>query len=84
MLSPDMDLGPPPPPPAPTVPVVDVLVADHGSILILHALTAAAKDWVDHNLPEDAQRWGSDGVVVEPRYVDTILDGMQADGLSIV
>jgi hypothetical protein len=35
------------------------------------------------NLPADAQTWGS-ATVVEPRYVEPILDGMITDGLEVV
>lgn len=61
----------------------DFLVQNHGSICILQALTEAAKDWVNEHLPEDAQTWGTNGTMVEPRYLQPILAGIEADGLSI-
>jgi hypothetical protein len=61
----------------------DFLVANHGSILILHALTATAREWVDENLPSDAMTWGRNGIVVEPRYIGDIVEGIRADGLEV-
>ena len=63
--------------------MTDFLFSNHGSITILTALTAPAKDWVEENLPEDRQTWGRDGTVIEPRYADPILDGISADGLTV-
>ena len=39
----------------------DFSVANHGSILILHALTDAAREWVDENIGDDAMTWGTNG-----------------------
>jgi len=64
------------------MPATDFLVADHGSICILQALTDEAKAWVDEHLPEDALTWGPNGTVIEPRYLPPILDGIEGDGLS--
>ena len=61
----------------------DFFVANHGSILILHALTATAREWVDENLPSDALTWGVDGTVVEPRYIGDIVDGIRSNGLTV-
>lgn len=55
---------------------------NHGSICILVAVSAAAQDWREEHLPEDAQTFGG-GVVIEPRYADDILEGIMADGLTV-
>ncbi len=60
----------------------DLTITNHGSICILYPHTPLGNVWIDDNLPEDAQRWGS-GVVIEPRYVDPILDGAINDGLTV-
>ena len=62
---------------------MDVMVNNHGSEVILNALTAAARGWVEEHLPCDRQTWGPNGTVVEPRYADAIIDGMLADGLVV-
>ena len=62
---------------------VDFSVANHGSVMILHALTDAARTWVDEHLPRDATTWGHSGTVVEPRYIVDIVEGIRADGLEV-
>ena len=60
---------------------IDFSLDNHGSICILHLLSNAAKDWVEDNLPEDRMTWCG-GVVIEPRYVQPIVAGMIAEGLT--
>lgn len=60
----------------------DFLISDHGSIVILTALTEEAEIWVEDHLPEDRLTWGRSGTVIEPRYVGAILDGIANDGLT--
>lgn len=62
---------------------MDIRITNHGSIVILHAISEAAREWLDENLAGDVQTWGSTGYVVEPRYVDPIIDGAIADGLEV-
>ena len=61
----------------------DVIVADHFSIVLVKPQTDAAREWMQENLPDETMYWAG-GAVVEPRYVDSILDGMMADGLVVV
>ena len=63
--------------------MLDFDVSNHGSICLLTPLTEAAQAWVAEHLPEDAMTWGQNSIVVEPRYIEDILDGIVADGLSI-
>ena len=60
----------------------DIHVANHGSVVLLTPLSPAARDWFADHLPTDAMHFGA-ATVVEPRYVQDILDGAEADGLSI-
>lgn len=62
---------------------MDFLFVDHGSIVIMHPRSDAARDWTEQHIPEDAQRWGRGGVVIEPRYVGDIIDGITNDGLEV-
>ncbi|HEX7013600.1 MAG TPA: hypothetical protein VF161_12670 [Steroidobacteraceae bacterium] len=62
---------------------MDIRITNHGSIVILHAISEAAREWLDANLADDVQTWGPTGYVVEPRYVDPIIEGAIADGLEI-
>ncbi len=62
---------------------MDVQVSNHGSIYVLTPITDVAREWIDEYIPEDAMRWGKDGVVVEPRYVDLVIAGMREAGLVV-
>ena len=62
--------------------MVDVKIENHGSLVLIRPLTEAASDWLDENISEDAQHFGG-AVVVEPRYVEAIVEGMQNDGLEV-
>ncbi len=59
---------------------VDFLVSYDGSIALLRPLTAAAKNWLYHYIPDEHQEWAG-AVIVEPRYLGAILDGIAAHGL---
>jgi len=62
--------------------MADVKIENHGSLVLIRPLTEAASDWLDENISEDAQHFGG-AVVVEPRYVEAIVEGMQDDGLEV-
>jgi hypothetical protein len=59
----------------------DFNVENHGSIILLWPLTTAASEWITDHIPEDAQVFGN-AIVVEPRYIEDILAGITADGLT--
>lgn len=61
----------------------DFSVSNEGSIFILSPLSAAGRDWVEENLPVDAMKWAG-GTVVEHRFINDILEGIQNEGLSFV
>lgn len=63
-------------------PKVDARIDYHGSIAVLYPLTEAAQLWCDDNIDPDHQQWGSGGIVIEPRYVTDIRQGMARDGLK--
>lgn len=61
----------------------DFTLYNHGSVVVLTPNTKAGKAWMQANIDvENAQVWGK-GVVVEPRYVGSILDGLTAEGLTV-
>jgi hypothetical protein len=62
--------------------VADVAVQNGGTIFVVHAQTEAGEQWIDENLPDDAMSFGG-GIVVEHRYIDDIVAGMRADGLTV-
>ncbi len=60
---------------------MDFTVQDHGSVVILVAISDEAATWVEEHLPEDRLTWGASGTVVELRYVSDIVTAMVRDGL---
>lgn len=65
----------------------DLVVTGWGeSVVLLRAQTPAGEDWIDEHLPPresvDVTIWG-DAFVVEPRYLQPIIDGAVADGLGV-
>lgn len=63
-------------------PKPDFRVADGGSVFLLQPETPAAHAWVEEHIPEDALRLGN-GIAVEHRYICDIVDGIQAEGLTL-
>jgi hypothetical protein len=68
--------------PVSPAPLADFVLADHGSVAVLTPMTDAGREWRDEHLPSDAASWGR-GVVIEPRYLAPILEGIACDGLEI-
>ena len=60
----------------------DFRLDNHGSICILYAESVNGRDWAVEYLPEDSQRWAG-GYVIEPRYVENIVNGILDSGLSL-
>lgn len=58
----------------------DFTVENHGTICILWMETEACRDWVSENVG-DYTPWGENGMVVEPRYLFPLVEGMLGDGL---
>lgn len=63
--------------------VPDFRFANHGSVTILTPITDAGDDWINSHIDPEAQRWGANGIVIEPRYAGDILSGLSNDGLTV-
>ena len=64
---------------------LDFRLENHGSLFLLRPLNPVAQNWMSENLPVDdpeTQFWG-DAIVIEPRYVSPIIDGILTDGLML-
>ena len=61
----------------------DIEIGNHGSIVILNALSDQAIDWMEEHLDPEVQRWGRNGYVIEPRYVEDIIVGAIEAGLTL-
>ena len=60
----------------------DFLVAYDGSISLVTPVTPAAREWIDAHVPAAAP-WFGPSLAVEWRYVDSLLEGIEDDGLTI-
>lgn len=73
--------------PAPTTTLVlieeDFIVNDHGSIVLLRPVSAAAKDWVGEHFTDDAQ-WHGPAVAIEANYFLDIFEAIVAENLSTI
>lgn len=66
-----------------TIATEDFRVDDHGSICILTPLSPECKEWTDENVGNDeTQYWGKNGIVVEPRYIGAIIEGLTEAGFN--
>ena len=64
---------------------LDFQLENHGALFLLRPLNSAAKEWMQEHLPVDApetQFWG-EAIVIHPRYVAPIVDGIIGDGLVL-
>lgn len=52
------------------------------TIFIVHPRTERAQIWADENVGEHLN-WGRTGIVVEHRFIEDLLEGIQADGFTI-
>jgi hypothetical protein len=62
----------------------DFLLENHSSIYLLRPLTESARIWVeDHIGPDNGFQPYWPAVVIEHRYIGSILEGIQGDGLAV-
>jgi len=64
--------------------VPDFIIRDEGSILLSTPRTELARNWIDEHVGPDNgfQPWYPT-IVIEPRYVIAILEGIRVAGLEI-
>jgi len=60
----------------------DFTVKNEGSLVLLEPFSDQARDWVDEHISENAQ-WYFGAVVVEHRYIEPIIEGIQEDGMTV-
>lgn len=63
----------------------DFQVLNAGSIVILTPISPEADAWVEENvgINDETQFWGKKGIVVEPRYIVDIVNGITEAGFEI-
>jgi len=60
----------------------DFVCCDHGNVVIINAISERAEQWFELHIEEDCPRIGR-GVAVEPRYLETLIWGIQESGLTV-
>jgi hypothetical protein len=61
----------------------DFVLYDHGSLWLLEPQTDEAAAWIEENFGGDgSMRWG-DALVIEPRYVAGVVQGIQDEGYTV-
>jgi hypothetical protein len=53
-------------------------IENHGSIVLIRPLTADVHDWLDTNVHDP--QWFGGALVVEPRYVETLVSALISEG----
>lgn len=63
----------------------DFGVENHGSIFLLKPLTPSAISWIEEHIGQDNgyQPGYPRSIVVEPRYIAPIVEGILNDGLAV-
>jgi len=62
----------------------DFVVENHGSIFLLKPLTPSATSWVEEHIGQaNGFQPYFPTVVVEPRYIGDIVEGIRIDGLEV-
>jgi hypothetical protein len=61
----------------------DFSFVSEGTIALITPLTAEARSWLRDRVDSEATYWGQ-ALVVEPRYAEPILEGIAADGFSVL
>lgn len=60
----------------------DFTVQNEGSIFLLRPHTQAAHVWITEHIPDDVMQFGN-AIVVEHRYIQDIVEGIQQEGLLV-
>ena len=62
----------------------DIIVENHGSIVILRGMTDAGYAWIEENVSRDGyQPFDLGARLCEPRYVGDVVNGAREDGLEV-
>ena len=62
----------------------DIVVENHGSIFLLRPISDSGRVWIEENIGQQngfQPYWPT--VVVEPRYVEDVVNGIQAGALGV-
>lgn len=57
-------------------------IENHGTIVLIRPLTPDVREWLQAHTDEEAQ-WFGGSLVVEPRYLGDLVEGLVAEGFVI-
>ena len=63
--------------------MTDFLIADHGSIVSILPVSAAARDWLDANIVAEPWQWVDGAVAVDPRCARDIVAELIDAGFAL-
>jgi hypothetical protein len=61
----------------------DLFIRNEGKIFLLIPGSTAGRAWIDKNVAINGERMEDEPVVVEARYINTIIRDAQANGLEV-
>lgn len=61
----------------------DILVNDQGSIVMLTPISPEAREWISQYVAFESWQWFGGSLCVEHGYADDLIEGMQAEGLTV-
>lgn len=63
--------------------MTDFLIADHGSIVSIRPVSAAAREWLDANIVTEPWQWLDGAVAVDHRCARGIITALADAGFAI-
>lgn len=60
----------------------DFSIYNGGSVMILRGHSEECEAWIEQNVGNDETQTFAGGIVVEPRYMQAIIDGLEAEGFT--
>ena len=64
-------------------PSVDILIENHGSIILFRPLCRQAKRWLQDNAQAESWQWFGGALAVEPRCAADLANGAEEAGLEV-
>jgi hypothetical protein len=63
--------------------VADVVVRNHGTVVLFELRSPAAREWVDENVQTEPWQWLGRSLGVDHRFAGQLTDGMIDAGLEV-
>ncbi len=61
----------------------DIWIAGGAPVYLLRGKTAIGREWIEENIQEEGVPFWCGSIVVEPRYMKAIVEGMLESGLTV-